>query len=60
MKMTEHYTHFDSREFTDVRMVQERLLDEPEKDKEAVITRKRGMREQQTAIRAPAKKPKTA
>jgi integrase len=27
--MTEHYTHFDAKEFTDVREVQAKLLDEP-------------------------------
>ena len=34
MKMTEHYTHFDTRQFTEVRNVQAELLtyDEPEKE----------------------------
>jgi hypothetical protein len=45
VKMTEHYTHFNAREFTEVREVQDNLLAEPGTE---------GAKEE-----TPAKKPET-
>jgi integrase len=64
LRMTEHYTHFNTREFTEVREVQTKLLKGPEPKKDGATNRKaanpaKGTATKKAGVRKPAPK-KTA
>jgi integrase len=59
MKMTEHYTHFDTRQFTEVRNVQAELLALPDNTAPAAAVKKPGKKKAVQAKGKPANKTKT-